>query len=49
MVLIQPEKQPSANNMASYIRLLYLMILTPRRLSVKILGHWDFAAPYADK
>jgi hypothetical protein len=25
------------------------MILTSRRLSVKILGHWDFAALYADE
>ena len=49
MVLIQPENQLSANYMAYYIRPLYLVILTPRRLSVKILGHWDFAAPYADK
>jgi hypothetical protein len=47
VVLIQPENQLSANNMTSYIRLLYLMIPTPRRLSVKILGYWDFAALYA--
>jgi hypothetical protein len=25
------------------------MIPTPRRLSVKILEHWDFAALYADE
>jgi hypothetical protein len=25
------------------------MIPTPRRLSVKILGHWDFAALYVDE
>jgi hypothetical protein len=28
---------------------LYLMIPTSRRLSVKIFGHWDFAALYADE
>ena len=44
MVLIQPENQFSSNYMASYIHQLYLMILTSRRLSVKILGRWDFAA-----
>ena len=50
VVFIQPENQLSANYyMASYIRLLYLMIPTLRRLSVKILEHWDFAALYADE
>ena len=49
MVLIQPENQLSANYIAYYIRPLYLVILTPRRLSVKILGHWDFAALNADE
>jgi hypothetical protein len=45
VVLIQPEKQFSSNYMASYVRQLYLMIPTSRRLSMKILDRWDFAAP----
>jgi hypothetical protein len=49
IVLIQPENQLSANYIAYYTRLLYLMILTSRRLSVKIVGHRDFAALYADE
>lgn len=46
---ISLEDHVAANYTASYIRLLYLMIPTPPRLSVKILGRWDFAARYADE
>jgi hypothetical protein len=49
VVLIQPKNQLSAHYMASYVRLLYPMILTTVLLWVKILGHWDFAALYADR
>src|SRR5215212_1990670 len=49
VVLIQPKNQLSAHHMASYVRLLYPMILTTLQLSAKIVGHWDFAALYADR